>query len=69
MPPLTSDEIEAKIKAYEERVRFSLSAHNKATMRDIVRTEHRFEERREAKEEEGHSNSAVGDLFNVGNRE
>lgn len=66
MPELTSEEIEQKIKSYEERAGFPLSAHNKATMRDILRMEHRFEEREAVRED---SHGPIADLFNAGNRE
>ena len=50
-------EVEAKAKVME------LDAQNRATLRSVLSKEWDFEERREAREEQGHSHSAVGDWW------
>lgn len=55
------------ITKYEERVcgKGNMPLHNKATMRRMLEEEDRAEQKRQGREEEGHSNSAVGDRFNM----
>ena len=59
-----NEEIVAK---YEKRVygKGNMPLHNKATMKKMLEEEDRAELKRQGREEEGHSNSAVGDRFNM----
>ncbi len=57
--------VEDEVREYEERTGITLDAHNKATLREVIKRENRYWEKEAIRED---SHGPVGDLFNAGNR-
>lgn len=53
--------IDATVEDYEARTGITLDVHGRETLREMIERENKYEARREAFEEKGHSHSVIGE--------